>query len=85
MVDVPEAVDCPCGTGKAERLSESTSEPGPLNRRRVIHSYRHTGCPVGGQIIVEGQYVLRRTGPLFWPARYGVEAVATDGGEVVDE
>lgn len=92
MTDVPETVACPCGTGYAERLPQAASEPGPLNRRRVIHSYRHSGCHIGGQIVVEADFILRRVGPLFNPARFGVKpaeeaasAVAADGGEVVVE
>ena len=88
MVDVPQTVACPCGNGYAERKPEHITEPGRRRKPRTIHHYRHTGCPIGGTVIVEFGRIVRRTGPLFDSERFrngaseaapGVR-LATDGG-----
>lgn len=79
--DVPPVVECPCGTGHAERLTSSTTEPNPKNakERRTTFFYKHEGCSIGGEIVTEHvvdsdgelEYdVVRTRGPLFHPRRY---------------
>jgi len=90
--DVPETVPCPCGNGYAERKPEHITEPGPRRKRRTIYHYRHTGCLIGGTIVVEFGRIVRKLGPLFDPDRFGIgeiapastERVLADGGEVVE-
>lgn len=88
--DVPPLVECPCGTGHAERLSSSTSEPNSKNAKERLTTffYKHEGCSIGGEIVTqqvvdeddELEYEIVRTrGPLFNPRRYDALERIADG------
>jgi len=82
MVDVPQTVPCPCGNGYAERRPKTIDEPGILNRRRITHLYRHDGCPIGGHIVVEAEYILAKHGPLFRRQRGAANTFAEGSGRL---
>lgn len=71
----PKRVECPCGTGYAERKQPIFEPLRSAERRKpsIQWNYRHTGCWIGGTIVVANGEVHHRTGPLFDPVRFGID------------
>lgn len=80
----PGSIPCPCGTGEATLTRTPIVEPFTFDgsKQAVHYHYRHSGCHIGGTVVVVEGAAHRRVGPLFDPGRYGgpVGAMATDGG-----
>lgn len=84
---IPVFVECPCGDGRAEVLnlaqaSPFRSFPGrppycSTGDRMLIWNYVHEGCDIGGSIVVVGERIVRRVGPLFSGEAFspGVESI----------